>query len=127
MAINNIEALTSFIGRIEEKQADRKIINGELRGIYDEIRAAGMDAATVRQMVRERGLEDDVRAEQYRLRDEYRRALGLLADTPLGQAMQPPADPPRVEWPTEFAQQPVHQPRRRRQRHFDAEHPQGTA
>jgi hypothetical protein len=98
-----------------------------------------MDAETVRQMVRERELDPVVRQNQYDLRDEYRRALGLYIDTPLGQAMEPggpeadadherpteklhgraakkPADPPPTKWPTAFAEQTVHNPRRSRKR-----------
>jgi hypothetical protein len=81
-----------------------------------------MDAETVRQMVRERELDPVVRQNQYDLRDEYRRALGLYIDTPLGQAMEPGVtEAPTVNGraakkPRPFAAQTVHDPRRSRKR-----------
>jgi uncharacterized protein (UPF0335 family) len=85
----NRDALGRFVGRIEILVEERAGINASLKEIYDEVREAGMDPATVRVMVREKALDPVVRQDQYALRDEYRRALGLFADTELGQAMEP--------------------------------------
>jgi uncharacterized protein (UPF0335 family) len=110
------DALGRFVTRIEILRDERKGINNTLKEVYEEVRQAGMDAETVRQMVRERELDPVVRQNQYDLRDEYRRALGLYIDTPLGQAMEPPVDPKPAEWPRPFAEQLVHPPQRRRGR-----------
>lgn len=148
--LNNIDALQSFIEQIEAKHGERKYLNEEIRQIYQEIRDAGMHPGTVRQMVRERRLDADVRREQYRLRDEYRRAIGLLEGTPLGDAgldelqreadaladkMAPGyradamADALAGKSRKPFAEQAVHKPRRRARKLslFNADHPQGTA
>lgn len=116
------EALERYVEELEEKHAERKTLNEAIREVYAQIKQAGMDPATVRQMVRERRLEPEVRADQYRLRNEYREALGLFADTPLGEAA--------INRPIPFADQPMRRPRGARSgrlKLFDAEHPQGAA
>ncbi|HSR77786.1 MAG TPA: GapR family DNA-binding domain-containing protein [Xanthobacteraceae bacterium] len=121
------DALKRFVDRIENLHDERKELNGTIRTVYDEIKEAGMDPATVRVMVKERGLDNVVRMDQYRIRDEYRRALGLYADTPLGEAAMERAGASK---PKPFAEQPVHAPRTRRRpklKLFDREHPQGAA
>jgi hypothetical protein len=73
-------------------------------------------------MVKERALDPQIRHDQYAIRDEYRRALGLYADTELGAAAlrsfseggeraEATATKPRP-----FAEQTVHNPRRSRKR-----------
>ena len=69
----------------------------------------------------------NTRQAQHDIRDEYRRALGLFVDTPLGEAAMDRADSDAAEWP-----EPVHAPARKRGRRskpvlFNQEHPQGTA
>ena len=129
------DALGRFVTRIEILRDERKGINNTLKEVYEEVRQAGMDAETVRQMVRERELDPVVRQNQYDLRDEYRRALGLYADTPLGQAMEPGVTQEEAlskaeaavksrqksaksaaRKPRPFAEQPVHPPQRGRGR-----------
>jgi uncharacterized protein (UPF0335 family) len=87
------DMLARFLDRIDILIEERRGINGSLKEIYDDIREVGMDPATVRQMVKEKALDPVVRQGQYDLRDEYRRALGLFLDTPLGRAMEPDAEP----------------------------------
>jgi uncharacterized protein (UPF0335 family) len=129
----NRDALGRFISRLEIHYEERKGLNETIRGVYEEIRQAGMDAETVRVMVKERGLDPQIRHDQYAIRDEYRRALGLYADTPLGQAMEPGVREEEAlskaeaavksrqksstaRKPRPFAEQPVHPPQRGRGR-----------
>jgi hypothetical protein len=92
------------------------------------------------------------RAARYRTLAEYRQALGMLADLPLGEAAMAHAEDDLAarradniatteasrdarngqQKPKPFAAQPVHDPERKRGRArkpvlFDQEHPQGTA
>ncbi|HSR77584.1 MAG TPA: GapR family DNA-binding domain-containing protein [Xanthobacteraceae bacterium] len=110
----NRDALGRFVSRLEMHYDERKEVNDTIRGVYDEIREAGMHPETVRQMVREKALDPVIRQDQYDLRDQYRRALGLYADTELGKAMEPPAE--TMTKPRPFADQTVHPPRRTRKR-----------
>src|SRR5215475_5212817 len=117
----NTEALARYVERIEGLDVERQQLNSRVRVVYDEAKKAGFQPPIVRQIVRERKLEPEVRNDQYRLLDQYRAALGLYADTELGAwAMQRAADAsgwplknPVVERPRPFAEQTVHEPRRR--------------
>jgi uncharacterized protein (UPF0335 family) len=109
------DALGRFIDRLEIHYDERKQLNEDIRGVYEEIRQAGMDAETVRIMVKERALDPQIRHDQYAIRDEYRRALGLYADTPLGEAATERAEATATK-PRPFAEQTVHDPRRSRKR-----------
>jgi uncharacterized protein (UPF0335 family) len=113
----NRDALGRFIDRLEVHYEERKGLNEEIRGVYEEIRQAGMDAETVRVMVKERALDPQIRADQYAMRDDYRRALGLYADTPLGEAAMERAEAETTATkPRPFAEQTVHDRRRSRKR-----------
>ena len=83
--VNN-EALGRYVERIETLHHERKSLNDDIREVYSEAKEAGLVPAILRQIVRERRLDDEVRHDQYALLDTYRRALGMLADTPLGEA-----------------------------------------
>lgn len=133
--INN-EALRGFIDEIERQFDERRIVTEALRGTYERARAAGFVPAFLREMVRERQMAAEDRQARYRTLDEYRHALGMLADTPLGEAaMERAADEDvvrRAEKPKPFAEQPIRVPRTRPRRVprkvlYDTDHPQGTA
>ena len=139
----NQTALAGFIGEIEHQLDERKVISETLRGIYDRAKEEGFVPAFLRVMVKERQMAADDRKARYATLDGYRRALGMLDGTPLGEAAMTraetevngtaaarPMDPP--DWPRPFAAQLVHEPKRRgrpRQARpvlFDAAHPQGV-
>jgi uncharacterized protein (UPF0335 family) len=105
------EALRRFVSRYELMLDERRELNGTFTEFYEEVRQAGLDPETVRVMTREKALDPVVRQDQYDRRDEYRRALGLFADTELGKASEPVA-----KWPEPFVEQTVHPPRRDRKR-----------
>lgn len=135
-AIDN-QALSGFVEEIEHQFDERKIVTETLRGIYERAKAAGFVPEFLRQIVKERQMEAEDRRARYRTLDEYRRALGMLADLPLGEAAIRSANIAATEAsrdargkPKPFAEQPVHHPKRGRAPRkvlFDAEHPQGTA
>ena len=145
----NQTALAGFIGEIEHQLDERKVITETLRGIYDRAEKAGFVPAFLRTIVKERQMAKDDRHARYATLDAYRRALGMLDGTPLGEAAMTRAetevngtaaarpmdrltDPPSTDWPRPFAAQLVHEPKRRgrpRQARpvlFDAAHPQGA-
>jgi uncharacterized protein (UPF0335 family) len=119
------EALRRFVSRYELMLGERKELNGTFTEFYEEVRQAGLDPETVRVMTREKALDPVVRNDQYALRDDYRRALKLFIDTPLGKAMEPAVAETettvngrarRTRKPRPFAEQPVHPPQRGRGR-----------
>ena len=102
--------LLKFVEAIEAEQANAKLA---LDSLYSQAKEAGLVPAALRQMIRERKLAADVRADQFAVLQDYRMQLGMLADTPLGVAAIERAAPmPALT----FAEQPVHPKRRGRPR-----------
>ena len=109
-------ALRGYADRVINLHQDRDALNGDIREIYKEAKDAGFDTTTLREIVREMRMDSDARNSRYQLLDEYRHAVGILADTPLGQAAMPEhlrRTAVAVEKPTPFAEQTVHRPRPR--------------
>lgn len=107
-------ALRGYADRVMTLHTERDDLNGSIRVIYKEAKDAGFDTTTLREIVRELRMEPEARNSRYQLLEEYRRALGMLADTPLGRAAEERAAV--VERPTPFAEQPILQKPRRRGR-----------
>jgi uncharacterized protein (UPF0335 family) len=120
----NEQALERYVSRIENLHNERKSLNEDIKEVYGEAKDAGFDTTILREIVHERQMEEPARHSRYALLDSYRRALGMLADTPLGQAamdraaeaVHPANRAKRGRKPRSFAEQPVHQPRRPRGR-----------
>ena len=80
------DRLRSFIERVERLEEEKAALTTDIREVYSEAKATGFDVKIMRQIVRERKLDKADRDEQQCLLDLYRQALGMLSDTPLGQA-----------------------------------------
>jgi uncharacterized protein (UPF0335 family) len=97
---NHIDtALRGYVDRICNLHQDRDAVNGDIREVYGELKDAGFNVTIVRGMVKEQRMEPEARDSLYQLQEEYRIKLGLLADTPLGEAA--------MARPRPFAEQPV--------------------
>jgi uncharacterized protein (UPF0335 family) len=101
-------ALRGFADRVVHLDGELSEVKSRRSEVFAEAKAAGFSVGTLREIVREMQMEPDARNARYQLLNEYREAVGILADTPLGQASEP-----RVDMPTPFAEQPVHRPRGR--------------
>jgi uncharacterized protein (UPF0335 family) len=78
--------LQSIVQRIEKLETEKAYIADEIKDVYAEAKANGFDTKTLRKLVAMRKrFAEDVAAEQALLAT-YMAALGMLADTPLGQA-----------------------------------------
>jgi uncharacterized protein (UPF0335 family) len=109
-------ALRSYANRVMSLHEERSHLNDDIRGIYREAKDAGFDTTTLREIVRERRMEPDARRSRYSLLDTYRAALGMFADTPLGEAALHRAEAeamPIVGRPKPFAEQPLRRGRGR--------------
>lgn len=80
------EQLASIIGRIERLEEEKKSLSEDISDVYAEAKANGFDVKTLKALVRLRKLDAAERAERDALLELYMKALGMLADTPLGQA-----------------------------------------
>jgi len=119
------DTLRSYVDRVLVLHEERKSLNADIAALYAEAKSAGFVTAIVRQIVRERQMDADERLDHYALLDTYRHALGMLADTPLGEAAID-----AMERPLPFAEQPVHRPRgrpRKAKEDLDALEPAGAA
>ena len=80
------EQLLSIVQRIERLTEEKKSIGDDIADVYAEAKGSGYDVKALRQIVRERAQEPSVRAEHETIVATYRRALGMLDGTPLGNA-----------------------------------------
>jgi uncharacterized protein (UPF0335 family) len=82
--INN--QLNSIVQRIEKLEDERDELRLSIKDIYVEAKSLGYDAKILKKVIAMRKQDSAKRAEEQALIDTYMSALGMLADTPLGQA-----------------------------------------
>jgi uncharacterized protein (UPF0335 family) len=75
---NAKQALLNFIERIEVLIDQRKEINGDIKDVLAEAEATGLDKRTIREMIKLRALDPEVRIEREALRDVYMNGLDLV-------------------------------------------------
>ena len=80
------ERLMSIVERIEKLEDERKLLQADIKDIYTEAKSAGFDVKVLRMVIASRKKDQSEWEEQQALLETYMRALGQLADTPLGQA-----------------------------------------
>lgn len=80
------DRLKSFIERIERLEEEKKAIGQDIKEVYAEAKGSGFDTKIMRRLIKERRMDKDDLDEQEALLDVYRRALGMLADLPLGES-----------------------------------------
>lgn len=80
------DRLRSFIERIERLTEEKRSIADDIKEVFAEAKGSGFDVPTMRMLIKERRMDKDDLDEQEALLDTYRRALGMLATTPLGEA-----------------------------------------
>ena len=80
------ERLMSIVERLEKLEDERKLLQADIKDIYTEAKSAGFDTKVLRMLIASRKKDQSEWEEQQALLETYMRALGQLADTPLGQA-----------------------------------------
>ena len=100
------DRLKSFIERIERLEEEKRDLVTDIGEVYKEAKGAGFDTKIMRRLVKERRMDKDDLDEQEALLDVYRRALGMLHDTPLGEAALRKAASP-TKGPVTFADKSV--------------------
>lgn len=78
--------LRALIERIEKLEEEKQAIAGDIREVYAEAKGHGFDTKILRQVVSLRKKDAAQRQEEEAILELYLNALGMLADTPLGQA-----------------------------------------
>lgn len=78
--------LRAFVERIERLEEEKRSLAEDIKEVYAEAKSNGFDTKTIRKVVSLRKKEEHERLEEEALLATYMNALGMLADTPLGQA-----------------------------------------
>lgn len=79
-------ALRGFVSEIERAEANKRVIAEDISEMYKSARKKGFDTKAMRHVVKMRLMEAEERRSLETRIDAYKHALGMLADTPLGQA-----------------------------------------
>lgn len=86
MSSSGNDHLKSFVERVERLEEEKKATADDIRDVYAEAKANGYDTKTLRKIIALRKIDANERAEQEAILETYMHALGMLIDTPLGQA-----------------------------------------
>lgn len=78
--------LRAFIERVEKFEEEKRALAEDIRDVYAEAKGNGYDAKILRKIVSMRRMDRAQRDEEQAILDLYMSALGMLADTPLGEA-----------------------------------------
>ena len=78
--------LKSIVERIEALEVEKAAIAENIKDVYTEAKGGGFDPKILKQVIALRKKDAGKRAEERVLLATYMDALGMLADTPLGQA-----------------------------------------
>lgn len=81
-----VQELKQFIDRIERLEEEKAGIAGDIKEVYSEAKGRGYDVKILRKVIALRRMDPQQRREEEETLDLYLSALGMLADTPLGQA-----------------------------------------
>ena len=82
------DRLKSIVQRIEKLEEERKLLQSDIKDIYTEAKSTGFDPKVLRMVIASRKKDQAEWEEQQMLLETYMKALGQLADTPLGKAAQ---------------------------------------
>ena len=80
------DRLKSIVERIERLEEERKNLQADIKIIFAEAKSAGFDTKVLRMVIASRKKDQAEWEEQQALLETYMKALGQLADTPLGKA-----------------------------------------
>lgn len=84
---HNVNAqLRSIVERIERLEAEKSAIAADVKDVYTEAKGNGYDVKALRTIIKMRKEDAQERAEMETIIEVYMNALGMLADTPLGDA-----------------------------------------
>ena len=83
------DRLKSFIERLENLEEEKREVGEQIKEVFAEAKGEGFDIKTMRELLKLRKMSPADRAEREELLDVYKAAIGMLADTPLGEAMAP--------------------------------------
>lgn len=78
--------LAAIVERIEKLEAEKKDIGDLIKEVYAGAKAEGFDTKILKKVIAARKKTAEEREQEAQMLEMYLDALGMLADTPLGQA-----------------------------------------
>lgn len=77
--VNGIDGnrLLSYIERIERIEEERKVLQNDIKEIYDEAKSANFDVKAIKTLLKIRKKDDQERQEEEFILEEYRKAIGI--------------------------------------------------
>ena len=81
-----VRAARTLPGCIERIREEKRGLHADETEIFAEAKGSGFDPKIMRIILKERTIDRDEAERQEEVLNIYRRALGMLADLPLGQA-----------------------------------------
>ena len=93
MSIPNIPAdrLKNVVERIERLEEEKRGTANDIKGVYAQAKGAGFDVKVLRKLIADRKQDVNDLDDFETVLATYKRALGMLSDTPLGRASEPRA------------------------------------
>jgi uncharacterized protein (UPF0335 family) len=80
------DQLRSIIERIERLEEEKAALANDIKEVFAEAKSNGFDTKAMRKIIRMRKKDATEREEEDAIVELYMSALGMLADTPLGEA-----------------------------------------
>lgn len=80
------DELRQFVERIERLEEEKAGIASDIRDVKAEAKGRGFDVKAITEIIRMRKQDAAERQEREAILETYMSALGMLAETPLGQA-----------------------------------------
>jgi len=80
------DQLKSYVERIEKLEEEKASVAQDIKDVYTESKLSGFDAKIIKQIVALRKKDQEKVKEEQAMIALYMEELGMLADTPLGQA-----------------------------------------
>lgn len=71
------DKLKQYVDRIERLEVDKKNVSTDIKNVYLEAQADKFDTKVMRQVIRLRKMEKDVREEADMMLETYRNAIGV--------------------------------------------------
>lgn len=75
-----------FVSEVERVAQEMRDLSSERASVYKRAKEEGFDTKALKEVIRLRRLDNEHRSALLNTVDAYMDALGMLADTPLGQA-----------------------------------------
>jgi uncharacterized protein (UPF0335 family) len=80
------DQLRSIIERVERLEEEKAALANDIKEVFAEAKGNGFDTKAIRKIIRMRKKDATEREEEEAILELYMSALGMLADTPLGEA-----------------------------------------